>query len=881
MPCDLVAADEKDPVLRAAVAWPDGLKKPSAAFLTRMTASLSESEGRQLLQAHEASCKAIIAQDTTGAKFGRQKRRSVLLTYKLGLCKAFLAWMAQRGLSDGKSMPKGKQAKGAITRFIREASASPLTSREMQKERMLLCRSIRQYEDSKLAPLAQETSQRRVRRFKERFRIRSQVGAHVKAGLVREELYEWFCRLKRSVRGRIPPAFMLQKASTLVEEYVTACLQKGIKAKAPVLSHNWLREWRLAYGVCFRKPNRKWKVAAHILSERLRIAWENVFRVRAMAIKLLGYDLDLDNLDQSPFHMNEAGSKAEKSLSIRGGGIVPLKEGHAQTRERWTLQTTTTSNPSRARDIPPVEVMFKAQGERVQAKAQAVVPSWAPWLTVKTSPKGSYREDDVLDFIEKRLEPQTPERPWRILLLDAYAAHLSDRVRACAWHKGYVVITHGGGASAVAQTNDTDLHAHVKRQYLELEMADAAEQMRLQPRGVPCPRRDDVIGWVSCIWGNPHMHLQACRGFVKVGMSNALDGSEDAEIVREAAQFWHREGMRQRREEILHDVHVELEGDRLRWNYHNVYSVVNPFPSHGKRNDTEPSDKGSDSDSAAGARNNSDTETASVGSIADDINSADERCDTCGNGEQAAESKALALKRPLDEITESMLQVAQDRLQSMQVVLQQVQTIGNLSLEAQVQKAIHMEEKKIRLLARENPDVTQAFYEEQDAEQLKTRRDMASIRKAFHQDRCNRQSIKDLMAQQEKLRLQQLELARASTLVECEKVLKSWDLDDLGQGHAAGGTRQHAKNRVAILERLRARSKPLPPDLANDWHWFLKHWDAARVRLINPAQRNAWALDFLGIIKTLLRRLREDEDALAVWMRQERAKHLSLPALRL
>ena len=105
MPCDLVAADEKDPVLRAAVAWPDGLKKPSAAFLTRMTASLSESEGRQLLQAHEASCKAIIAQDTTGAKFGLQKRRSVLLTYKLGLCKAFLDWMAQRGLSDGKSMP--------------------------------------------------------------------------------------------------------------------------------------------------------------------------------------------------------------------------------------------------------------------------------------------------------------------------------------------------------------------------------------------------------------------------------------------------------------------------------------------------------------------------------------------------------------------------------------------------------------------------------------------------------------------------------------------------------------------------------------------------------------------------------------------------------
>ena len=110
-----------------------------------------------------------------------------------------------------------------------------------------------------------------------------------------------------------------------------------------------------------------------------------------------------------------------------------------------------------------------------------------------TSPKASYREDDVLDFIDNRLEDWGPDRRWRVLLLDACSAHLSDRVRRCAWHKGYVVITHGGGASAVAQTNDTDLHAHVKKLYLELEMAAAAEQMRLLQKGVPCPRREDVI----------------------------------------------------------------------------------------------------------------------------------------------------------------------------------------------------------------------------------------------------------------------------------------------------------------------------------------------------------------------------------------------------
>ena len=107
-------------------------------------------------------------------------------------------------------------------------------------------------------------------------------------------------------------------------------------------------------------------------------------------MKLLGYDLDMDNLDKSPFHMNEAGSRAEKSMSIRGGGVVALKEGHAQTRERWTLQSTTTSSDTRARAIPPVELMFKG-GQKIFDNLQVAVPSWAPWMSVVTSPKASYR----------------------------------------------------------------------------------------------------------------------------------------------------------------------------------------------------------------------------------------------------------------------------------------------------------------------------------------------------------------------------------------------------------------------------------------------------------------------------------------------------------
>ena len=131
------------------------------------------------------------------------------------------------------------------------------------------------------------------------------------------------------------------------------------------------------------------------------------------------------------------------------------------------------------------------------------------------------------------------------------------------------------------------------------------------------------------------------------------------------------------------------------------------------------------------------------------------------------------------------------------------------------------------------------------------------------------------------MRERKLELQRASSVVECEKALKSWDLDDLGQGHTGGGTRAHAKSRMAILERVRARSKPLPPDLANDWSWFLKHWDAARVRMLHPWQKDGWAGDFLKIVKDLVSKLGGDPDALATLMRRETRIHLAAPALRI
>ena len=141
-----------------------------------------------------------------------------------------------------------------------------------------------------------------------------------------------------------------------------ASLQARQRAATPVINYDWLRNWRYEYGAGLREPNRNWKLSHSVLKERLEITWCHFLRVRKLIILLKGHDPVLENFDQSPFQMNRSGPQGCTTLSIRDCGVVPVKEGHAATRERWTANTMVTSSLSRAKKIPPLELMFRAFG---------------------------------------------------------------------------------------------------------------------------------------------------------------------------------------------------------------------------------------------------------------------------------------------------------------------------------------------------------------------------------------------------------------------------------------------------------------------------------------------------------------------------------------
>ena len=132
-------------------------------------------------------------------------------------------------------------------------------------------------------------------------------------------------------------------------------------------------------------------------------------------------------------------------------------------------------------------------------------------------------------------------------MADDYSAHLSPQVFALCWSRRYVFIPHGGGVTPVAQTPDTDLNQHVKREYTDRETGELLHQMR-EGIVVPQLRQEECLDIMVDVLSNMALHLHAAKGYLKTGLTVDLDGLQDQEIVREAGQFWTELGMRAKRQ---------------------------------------------------------------------------------------------------------------------------------------------------------------------------------------------------------------------------------------------------------------------------------------------------------------------------------------------
>ena len=118
--------------------------------------------------------------------------------------------------------------------------------------------------------------------------------------------------------------------------------------------------------------------------------------------------------------MKRSGSAGVKTLAV-SGSVVPLVEGHADTRKRWTANLMTFSDTARIKqDCPPYcELVFKG-GQQLEFRLRQYIRErgFGPWLSVATTDSGSYKMPDVIKFmkthIPDNLSPQS--RQWRIII---------------------------------------------------------------------------------------------------------------------------------------------------------------------------------------------------------------------------------------------------------------------------------------------------------------------------------------------------------------------------------------------------------------------------------------------------------------------------------
>ena len=638
---------------------------------------------------------------------------------------------------------------------------------------------------------------------------------------------------------------IVTKAKELVTSYCSEALVRGLRPAVPQLRSDWFARWRKEYGLSLRKPNRKYKVSKRLLASRFETMILNVARVRAAAQELLGYDPHILNWDQSPFHHNESGTACTKSLAVKGS-VVPLIEGHDDSKARWTANLCVSSDTEgllQSRQPPPAEFMFRG-GDNIKADLEAhlLQRQYGAWASAATSEKGSYRLHDVVAFLEKHLPMRTGDTQWRILMADDHSPHKADAVRRLAWQRGWVMIVHGGGTTPVAQPVDTDLNQHVKREYMAVETLALLQKMA-DGTIVPQLHREECIDLMVKVLQDVKLHIDAAQGFVKTGIRVPLDGSKDIEICREALHLWVDGGLREKVDAAVADVREECRREAphgLTWSMNNVFRLVQPYEKNakvdavldalGEETMGQDNDEGgvvqyaddSDLDSHASDMEGWDEPLEDVAADSDsDASESGEahpaRAAVAAHGEDLSDRACVVHGVDVDAQTAEQVAAAAATIGALEEAESVFRAAGCLKEAQDCRYNRGRAVKRMRELAREDEGLLQALNAQrahEEAEQGKRRRQVEQANKMTAQLRSIRKQIKVAEAKKKAVmdKAQGVEAAVAA-----KHLVHQFTVDHL----------KRKKSRKDALGHLKRLKGSLSPQQVLEWDWFVDAWDEA------------------------------------------------------
>lgn len=908
----------------AALSWATGL--PMAASLMDLARSLPVVVLDQQLALHQAEQVAI---PVPPAVPGKILVHAHLLKSRMQVAEAFNGFLTGFGWTPGTRIPRNACA----TFCARHLTGRLPTRRAIIKWHKQWCSTFSQLPIKKSGrPLKIDNPHCKVGWNRRRRALGTKgVGAPHKCPWLRNALFEWFASIRYSIdwqkvraslhtpglstRGmgkslaRFTRQLVWQKAQQLLNDYCASCLINAIRPSVPKLRSDWFRSWEAEYGLSMRSPNRKYKVPKWVMGERLEIAWMNIARVRALCVACHGYDPHMENWDQSPFHNNETGSANQKTLAV-SGVTVPLVEGHADTRKRWTANLVTYSDKERiTRERQPYcEFVFKG-GEKLQSRLRQHIrdQGYGPWLSVATTDSASYKTPDVIEFLKTHLPKDfTPQlREWRIIIADAFSAHLAPQVFNLCWSRGYVLITLGGGITPVVQTCDTDLNQHVKRKYMELETLNLLQQMR---DGVCVPHNSPecCIDLMAEVLMNTSLHLDAADGYVKTGLTVPLDGSGDQFIVREAGNFWRERGMRHKINDAVKQVQYDFSKGRLAWSYNCVKQIIIECPTHKQYDDIlrrieaddmdipacelpylkDDDDHETDADSD-GIWDDDEAATAVAGQIeqglagdeeaeAREDNNATDMADASLPDEHEAQCCDLAGLMMGEDIANHVAHCT-NKINVYENAMDSFQEAGAIKLAAQCKNALDAERRRLRHLTKEDPAVARHLLRMQDAEdarQRKRRRELAE-----ENDRANtlKRLKADIKAESAKLKAEQAKLRNLEDCAAVKTAMATYTPAALGHDVVNWRQAKYRDKRYQVLDKLSKLGQGLSPAQRVDFGWFKEAWDAWGL----AQYETEWGVMFASMVQNILTKITAGvTNAFSEHVYNETRRVLDTPAIR-
>ena len=171
------------------------------------------------------------------------------------------------------------------------------------------------------------------------------------------ELLRWFVDEVEELRSRADSSLLLARARLLRDRLVA---QGHSAADLPKVDKNFLRRWRLEFGLSMRATTVRFKISLTKATARVSCMLSNIFRLRHLWQLCHGpTPMRWVSYDQKPSWFNTAGLRPQ--LARRVSCKVGARQDHAGTRQRYSLMTTVQSWPPPVGAGPPkMAVLFKA-----------------------------------------------------------------------------------------------------------------------------------------------------------------------------------------------------------------------------------------------------------------------------------------------------------------------------------------------------------------------------------------------------------------------------------------------------------------------------------------------------------------------------------------